>query len=180
MRLFSSVSKKPKQEGQPWLQTCSELSRSSPGFSSCLVKNGTDLKKMKEPASGMAKHGVRGQVGVRGQQQPRSGAFDDGNGHCVRCAAVASRSFYASFHVLGGEHARASKNSTETETYFQDSHQLLTEISDGISRPHAQRQQPVIPATPHGPFGEGFAMDVPSAVGTSARPCKCGDIFCQS
>lgn len=64
---------------------------------------------MKEPASGMAKRGVRGQVGVRGQWQPRSRAFDDENRNCVRCTVVASRRFYTSFHILGGEHVRASK-----------------------------------------------------------------------
>lgn len=63
----------------------------------------------------MAKHRVRGQAGVSGWQQPRSGALDDEER--VLCATRHS-SFHVRFHGLEGELMRASKNITETTNHF--------------------------------------------------------------
>lgn len=112
----------------------------------------------------MAKHRVRGQAGVSGRQQPRSGALDDEER--APCATRHS-CFHVRFHVLEGELVRASKNITETKNHFSVRHQLLTEISDRMSglKPLRGGSSPSpLRRPPADSFCEAFAKDVLSAV----------------
>lgn len=80
----------------------------------CLVKNGTDLEEGEGVRVRPGRASRAGPGGVSGQQQPRGGAFGDEE---RASRPVRGGSFYANFHVLEGEHARASTNIPETKSY---------------------------------------------------------------